>query len=137
MSRASRRHTRARVRSRSVTRPHVEGLEAHFAAGTVIDLFGSSLAGLGVFGQPGEIRPSKLGTDNSATGQRQTVTLQSGSPVPSLLFAPTAPKRLDGRRSSSAAVSPIYFPGKRHRRRPELGRHPGPGGGGVGPDGIA
>ena len=107
MSSASRRHTRTGVRSRSVTRPHVEGLEARFAAGTVIDLFGSSWAGLGVFGQPGEIRPSKVVTDDSAAGQRHAVTLQSRSPVTSLSSAPTAPKRPDGRRSSSAAVSPI------------------------------
>ena len=107
MSSASRRRTRTRVRSRSVTRPHVEGLEARFAAGTVIDLFGSSGAGLGVLGQPGEIRPSKVVTADSAAGQRHAVTLQSRSPVTSLLSAPTAPKRPDGRRSSSAAVSPI------------------------------
>ena len=56
MSSASRRHARTRVRNRTATRPHVEGLEARFAAGTVIDLFGSTWAGLGVLGQQGETR---------------------------------------------------------------------------------
>jgi hypothetical protein len=110
MSNTSRRHTGPRVRRRRATRPHVEGLEARFAAGTVIDLFGSALAGLGDFGQPGVTRPSKAVTAGSDAGQRPAATQPSLSPIISPLPTSTAPKRPDGRRSSITPVSPVSSP---------------------------
>ena len=65
MSSASRRCRRTGPRNRSMTCLHVEALEARLAAGTVVDLFGSNWAGLGVFGTPGGILPSKVVTADS------------------------------------------------------------------------
>jgi hypothetical protein len=108
MNRISHRRTRTGARRRSVTRLHVEGLEARLAAGTVVDLFGSNWAGLGVFGPPGGVLPSAVETADTAAGQRHApVTQRSNSPVGSLLFTLTTPKSSDGHRSSSGAVSPI------------------------------
>ena len=135
MSSASRRHTRTRVRSRS-SRPHVEGLEARLAAGTVIDLFGSTGAGLGIFGQPGEPRPSNVETSTSPSGPAA-----SGDPAvtfPGHFLVVCFDRAEDVRRAprSEPAVSPIL-----HRKTPSsstrAGQHPGPRGTGVGPDGTA
>ena len=137
MSSASRRRTRTGVRGRSVTRPHVEGLEARLAAGTVIDLFGSSLAGLGVFGQPGEIRPSKV--DDRRLRRGPAACGDASVTFPGHFLVVHSDRAEEARRTPKFECRgfPDLFPGKRHRPRPELGRHPGPRGSGVGPDGNA
>ena len=107
MSSASRRRMRTGARHRSVTRLHVEGLEVRLAAGTVIDLFGSSGAGLGALAQPSEIRPSKVETIDFSASQRQATAAQSRSPIISSFSAPISLKTSDGGRSSSATLSPV------------------------------
>ena len=117
MSRASRRHSRTRVRSRT-SRPHIEGLEARLAAGTVIDLFASTGAGLGIFGQPGEPRPSIVELAGPDSGQRPAVTQQSRFPVISSVVTSTAPEEVRRAPRSEPCGLSEYFTGNRHRPRP-------------------
>ena len=67
MSRASRRRKRVGFRARSLSRPHVECLEFRLAAGTVLDVFGSSAAAISFLDSQGRIAPSAGVT---ATSQR-------------------------------------------------------------------
>ena len=106
MSSASRRHTRARVRNRTVTRPNVEGLEARSGRHRHRSLR-LELGRTGPFRPAGRGPTLKAETAGSAAGQRPAVTHQVRSPVIDSLPASTAPKDSDGRRSWSAAVSPI------------------------------
>ena len=126
MSSASRRHTRTGVRSRSVTRPHVEGLEARFAAGTVHRPVRLELGGTGRF-RPAGRDPSFEGRDRRLR-RGPTACGYTSVTFPGHFLVVRSDRAEEARRTPKFECRgfPDLFPGKRHRPRPALGRHQGP-----------
>src|SRR5262249_14999111 len=107
MNHALRRHTQTGVRGRLVTRPQLEQLERRLAAGSVLDLFGMTLAGPSLFGPSGESPAGELVAADSAADRQHAAAPPSRVPPTSLPPTPTAPQNSDTSRMPSTTVSPI------------------------------